>query len=265
MKAIKIIALVLAVLILGALTLLYLEALKAPNKYLDEFRKETADLFKNQIVKTYPADLLEKRTTLDARLSMSNDDSIGLRISLKDKLVYLEIKGIVLSQTPILEYSVSHFLKNLSPAEKYMMFHAPLTIQKDESTIFKDRFKEIIAPPVRPADAPEEAPAPKDTVKVNKNKKDTVQLPDPVIYRLYLNHGIKVQFTGQMPDSIPQYWPRFWFDFNERYQFVKDVKNSLIKRTPLTYQPSIKLVINYRDAEAIYRAMPKKGKVILDL
>lgn len=265
MKALKIIALILGVLILGTLTLLYLNALKAPKKYLEEFTRETANIGENQIVKTYPNDLLEKRTNLDARLAMSNDDSIGLRISLKDKLVYLEIKGIVLSQTPILDYKVSHFLKNLSPAEKYLMFHTPLNIQKDESTIFKDRFKEIIAPPVRPAGAPEETPAPKDTAKEQKDKAEKVQQPDPVIYRLYLDHGIKVQFTGQMPDSIPQFWPKFWFEFNDRYQFIKDVANSILRKTPASYQPSIKLVIDYKDAEAFYRAMPKKGKVILDL
>jgi hypothetical protein len=265
MKAIKIIALIFAVLVLGSLTVLYISALKAPRTYLDEFRKETADLGKNKTVLTYPPELLEKRTNLDARLSMSNDDSIGLRISLKDKMVYLEIQGIVLSQTPILQYNVSNFLKNLSPAEKYLMFHAPLTIQRDESTISKDVFKEIIAPPVRAADAPEEIVAPKDSLKDLKNKKDTVQHPDPVIYRLFLNHGIKVQFTGQMPDSIPQFWPKFWFEFNERYQFIKGVTKNILKKTPVSYQPSVKLVINYKDADAIYRAMPKKGKVILDL
>ena len=265
MKAIKITALILGVLILGALAVLYLAALKTPKKYFEEFSKETADLGNNQTVKTYPKELLEKRTNLDARLAMSNDDSIGLRISLKDKMVYLEIKGIVLSQTPILDSKISSFLRNLSPAEKYLMFRKPLTIQKDESTIFKDRFKEIIAPPVRPADAPEETAVPRDTTKGQQDKKKTEQQPDPVIYRLYLNHGIKVQFTGQMPDSIPQFWPKFWFEFGERYQFIKDITKSVIKKIPASYQPSIKLAINYKDAEAIYRALPKKGKVILDL
>lgn len=265
MKALKITALALGVLILGALTFLYLGALKAPRTYLDDFKKETANLGNNQIIKSYPDDLLEKRTTLEARLAMSNDDSIGLRISLKDKMVYLEIKGIVLNQTPILDYKLSHFIASMTPAEKYMMFHTPLTIQKDESTIFKDRFKEIIAPPVRPAGAPEETPAPKDSVKVKKDRKETVLLPDPVIYRLYLNHGIKVQITGRMPDSIPQYWPKFWFEFNERYQFVKNVSKSILKKTPANYQPSLKLVINFKDAETLYRALPKKGKVILEI
>lgn len=265
MKALKIIALIFGVLILGALAVLYLGALRAPKKYLEEFSKETANLGENQTIRTYTNELLEKRTNLDARLAMSNDDSIGLRISLVDKMVYLELQGIVLSQTPILDFKISHFLKNLSPAEKYLMFHAPLNIRKDESTIFKDRFKEIIAPQVIPADAKEQTPTPKDTTKQQKGKATKVQQPDPVIYRLYLDHGIKVQFTGQMPDSVPQFWPKFWFEFDERYQFIKDVTNSILKKTPASYQPSIKLVINYRDAEAFYRAMPKKGKVILDL
>jgi hypothetical protein len=265
LKALKIIALILVVLIAGALAIVYMGAMKAPKKYLEQFRQETAGLGSNKIVLSYPAELLEKRTTLDARLAMSNDDSIGLRISLKDKMVYLEIEGIILSQTPIIEYKISNFLKNLSPAGKYFMFHTPLNIRKDESTILKDKFKEKIAPPVRAADAPEETAAPKDTTNHHKNKKAAVPLPDPVIYRLYLNHGIKVQFTGQMPDSVPQFWPKFWFEFGERYQFIKDVTKNIIKKTPVSYQPSLKLVINYKDAEAVYRAMPKKGKVILDL
>jgi len=265
LKALKIIALVLGVLILGALAVLYLGALRAPKKYLEAFSRETANLGENRTIRTYTNELLEKRTNLDARLAMSNNDSIGLRISLVDKMVYLELQGIVLSQTPILDFKISSFLKNLSPAEKYLMFHAPLNIRKDESTIFKDRFKEIIAPPVTPADAPEVTPTPKDSTKEQKDKAKKVQQPDPVIYRLYLDHGIKVQFTGKMPDSIPQFWPGFWFEFHERYQFIKDVTKSILKKTPASYQPSLKLVINFRDAEAFYRAMPKKGKVILDL
>jgi len=263
LKALKITALIVAVLIIGALTVLYLGALKAPRKYLEDFIKETADIGSNKIVSTYPGEFLERRTNLDARLAMSNDDSIGLRISLREKMVFLEIQGIILSKTPILDYKVSHFLKNLSPAEKYMMFDKPLNILQDESTIFKDRFKEIIAPPITTGEEKEEIPAPKDTLK---DKEDSsVPPPDPVIYRLYLDHGIKVQFTGQMPDSIPQFWPKFWFEFNERYKFIKEVTNGIIKKTPTSYQPSLKLVINYKDAEAIYRAMPKKGKVILDI
>lgn len=256
---------ILGVLILGALSILYIAALKAPKKYLEEFRLETADLGKNKIIQTYPSNLLEERTNLDARLAMSNDDSIGLRISIKEKMVFLEIQGIVLSKTPILDYKVSHFLENLNPAEKYFLFHTPLNIQKDESTIFKDRFKEIIAPPVTKGDAAEQTPAPGDTIKDPKSKKEKVPLPDPVIYRLYLDHGIKVQISGIMPDSLSQFWPRFRFDFNERSQFVKDVANNILRKTPVSYQPSIKLEINYKDAEAFYRAMPKKGKVILDL
>jgi hypothetical protein len=263
----KISAVILVVLVVGVLTLLYITARKAPDAYLADFKKETADLSKDKIISSYPPDLLEKRTVLDARLAMSDDDSIGMRISLRDKMVYLEIQGIVLTKTPILSYRLSPFLKNLSPAEKYFMFHSPLKIRRDESTIYKDRFKEIIAPPTRPADAPEEeTPAPKDSSSTTDAKKQAEPKPDPIIYRFYLEHDLKVQITGQMPDSLSsQFWPRFRFEMSDRMKFVRQLGANILKKKPLNYEPFVRLVIDYKDAEAIYRAMPKKGNVILDI
>ncbi|MDD4645646.1 MAG: hypothetical protein PHY99_06625 [Bacteroidales bacterium] len=265
MKALKIFAICVGILILGALTMLYLGAMKAPKSYIADFSKETEHISENKIIKSYPNESLERRSNLDARIAMSDDDSIGLRISLKEKAIFLELQGIVLSQIPIIDYQVSHFFTNLSPAEKYFIFRSPLTIQRDESTIEKNKFKEMIAQEGKEAQSAEALKATADSLSGDKNKKSKGPRVDPIIYRLFLDHGIKVQFTGQMPDSIPQYWPKFWFEFKERNQFLKDVMNSITKKTPVYYQPSIKLVIDAKDAETIYRAMPKNGMVILDL
>ncbi len=253
MKTLKILALLLGLMILGALSWLLISAMKAPHSFVEEFKTEMASIKNNKVILSYPDDLLERKTSLDSRLAMSNDDSIGLRINLKEKFLYLEIKGIVLHKTPILEQKSSSFFKHLTVAEKYVLFHNPLKIQKDDATISKDQFQEVIAP--------------KDTIEAAKMTEiipDTT-LTEPVMYRLYLNHGIRVQITGQLPDSIPQFWPRFRFDYRDRYKFLKELTRSVIRNNPAPYQPTISLVINSRDAEAIYRAVPKKGNVILEL
>jgi hypothetical protein len=253
LKALKISALVIAGIIVVGLAFLMFSAMKAPQKFLEDFRKETAKIGKNKAILAYPDNLLEKKTSLDARLAMSDDDSIGMRINLKENALYLEIKGIILHKTPILEQKTSSFFKRLSPAEKYVLFSKPLAIQKDESTILKDQFVVVYAP--------------KDTLEAQARPEptpDTV-LREPVMYRLYFKNGMRIQVTGQLADSIPQFWPRLKFNYDDRTKFLKELTRGIIKKRPLPYQPTISIVIDAREAMAIYRAVPKKGNVILEL
>lgn len=253
MKALKITALLLVLIIIAVLSMLMISAMKAPKKFLQDFRVETAKIGNSKVILAYPDQLLEKKTSLNARLAMSEDDSIGMRINLKEKSLYLEIQGIVLHRTPILEQKTSSFFKNLSAAEKYVLFSRPLVILKDESTISKDRFEIVYAP--------------KDTIEAAAHPEptpDTV-LREPVMYRLYFKNGMRVQITGQLPDSIPQFWPRFRFNFDDRKEFLKELYRSMLKKKPMPFQPTISIVIDAKEAEAIYRAVPKKGNVILEL
>lgn len=227
-------------------------AMKAPERFIADYKDEISNLGKSKNVLAYPEDLLNKRTGLDARLAMSEDDSIGLRVNLKENYAYLEIQGIVLHKSPIFKQKTSYFFRHLSPADKYILFHKPLSIKTDESTIIKDRF--IIKQ------------APKDTVEaqqINDIVPDTSHT-QPVMYRLYLDHGIRLQVIGQLADSIPQFWPRFRWEYHDRLRYLKELTRSAFQSTPAPYQPTISILIDAREAEAIYRAVPKKGKVILE-
>lgn len=241
------------ILTLGILAFLMIAAMKAPRQFLQDFREETAQISNNKVILAYPDNLLERKTSLDARLTMSDDDSIGLRINLVENSIYLEIKGIVLHRTPILDQKTSSFFKKLSAPEKYVLFRKPLVIQKDESTISKDKFEIVYAP--------------RDTNEANSRKEtdpDTV-LREPVLYRLYFRNGIRVKITGQLSDTIPQFWHRFKFDYEDRLRFLKALSSSIFRKKAVPYQPTVSLVIDAREAEAIYRAIPKKGRVILEL
>jgi len=252
LKALKISALVLVLIVVAGLAFLMITAMKAPKQTLQDFNEETAQMGKDKIVLAYPDDLLQKKTILDARLAMSENDSIGLRINLNEKALYLEIKGIVLHKTPILKLTTSSFFKHLNPAEKYVLFHKPLVILRDESTISKDKFETVIAP--------------KDTLEAQARAEiipDTV-LREPILYRLYLKDGIRIQVTGQLHDSIPQFWPKFKFDYGDRLNYLKELISSITNKKPAPYQPTISIVIDAKEASAIYRAVPKKGNVILE-
>ena len=253
MKALKITILLLFILVVGALATLMFTAMKAPAAFLEDFRQETAKISKSQSVLSYPDDILERKASLDARLAMSEDDSIGMRINLKEKALYLEIKGIVLHKTPIMEEKTSSFFRNLSAAEKYVLFRKPLAIQDDEANIDKDKFEIVYAP--------------KDTIEANARPEvipDTV-LHEPILYRLYFKNGIRVQVTGLLADTVKQFWPRFRFDYNDKVKFLKGLSKSILNKKPVPYQPTISIVVDAREAQAIYRAVPKKGNVIFEL
>lgn len=253
MKALKILALAFAFIVVGALAFLMISAMKAPQQYLEDFRGETAKISSNRAILAYPDQLLEKKTSLDARLTMSEDDSIGVRINLKEKSIYLEINGIVLHKTTILEQKTSSFFKHLTAAEKYVLFRKPLVIQDDESTIVKDKFEIVYAP----KDS-NEAKARQEVIP------DTV-LREPVMYRLYFKNGIRIAITGQLHDSIPQFWPRFRFEYTDRKKFLMELVGAILHHRALPYQPTISMVVDAKEAMAIYRAIPKKGNVILEL
>jgi hypothetical protein len=253
LKALKIILLLIAIIVVGGLTFLMISSMKAPEKFLSDFREETAKISKNQDVLSYPDDILERKASLDARLAMSEDDSIGMRINLREKALYLEIKGIVLHRTPILEEKTSSFFRHLSPAEKYVLFRKPLAIQDDEANIDKDKFEIVYAP--------------KDTVEAMARPEivpDTV-LREPILYRLYFQNGIRIQVAGVLADTVKQFWPRFRFDYNDKVKFLKGLAGSVLSKKPVPYRPTISIVIDAREAQAIYRAVPKKGKVIFEL
>jgi hypothetical protein len=48
-------------------------------------------------------------------------------------------------------------------------------------------------------------------------------------------------------------------------KFLKGLFSSLQHKKPAPFQPTISIVVDAKEAEAIYRAVPKKGNVILEL
>ncbi|MDD2813305.1 MAG: hypothetical protein PHN30_04730 [Bacteroidales bacterium] len=251
MKALKKPLLISFILIIVILGILMVIAMKAQDRFVEDYLAEIREVKANKTALSYPDDLLERKTSLEARLQMAKDDSIGLRINLKEKMVYLEIQGIVLHRSPILRHSSSYFFRHLNATEKYILFHKPLRIQNEVSTIPKEQFIVKIAP--------------KDSSEVKEATiPDTIHTV-PVMYRFNLNHGLRLQVTGQLADSIPQFWPRLKFDLQDRAEFIKALIQNIFKDTKVPYRPTLRIRINSREAEAIYRAIPRESLVILEL
>ena len=67
-------------------------------------------------------DLFKKKVFLETRFQMSKADSINLSINLKDSILQLELKGVVIKSTKITDFEVDQFLYQLKPATYQHLF-----------------------------------------------------------------------------------------------------------------------------------------------
>ncbi|MUP37757.1 hypothetical protein [Labilibaculum euxinus] len=193
---------------------------------------------------TVLADLFKKKVFLETRFQMSKADSISLSINLKDSILQLELKGVVINSTKITDFEVDQFLYQLKPATYQHLFGTQLRVKSYLSTISK-------APIVVKK-------APKDTTEAQaSNVKIESLKPEVVHWMLTLDKEIVLKIEGSDQYSRSDWWigRKFWF--KEDMNSLKNLKETIRFKVP-EYYPVIRLVISESEAKAIYRALPAK-------
>ncbi|NJN27586.1 MAG: hypothetical protein HC819_17235 [Cyclobacteriaceae bacterium] len=197
--------------------------------------------------------LMKKRAYLKARLRQAESDSIGLSIDLLDSTVGLRLKGVELHGSKMIGYSHSRLFDKMDHASLVNMLSGTLEISTDTSNTHKEPIK---------------------TVKAPKNEEEAAKmlvehLPDTidefVAIRLLLDENLLVTIE-QWPDSVPSS-AQAYHDFisaDKRQKSVTLWKDLLSLRRP-AYQAWIRIYLPPQEAKSIYRALPKKGNVILKI
>jgi len=80
---------------------------------------------------------VHEKAFLNARLAMSVTDSIGLTLNLKDSLVQLEMKGVVLRQVKADKIELPRFFKAIKAPAYAIHFSKPFIITEIEGSIEK--------------------------------------------------------------------------------------------------------------------------------
>ena len=191
--------------------------------------------------------LYKEKTWLESRLNSAKSDSICLAINLKDSVVQLELKGVVLLSSPMITYSTDRLLKELTPGGYHHLFsketqaiNALSTIEKVPLTIKQ---------------------APKDTIEYASQSHVVDSLPNEEVHWLMqFENGIELRIEGSDIGTQKKIWRnKFW----RKQDFATTIAklNKTLKFETPDYKPGISVVISKADAKAIYRALPEKPYV----
>lgn len=181
---------------------------------------------------------------MEQQLLLAKSDSLNLGINLADSTIQVQLKGTVLLQAIILKQLPAHFIEKPNYAA-YLDFTAISKIIDEQSTSVKRPVKKVQAP--------------KNENEVKEVKHDTIP-ESPIIWKFTLDNEIEVVITGVGLGQDSLLDMNFKNDIL-RYNIEK-LKNNLL---PKAYMPTLYIWLDDKDAKAIYRAIPKNGRVVFKI
>ena len=194
--------------------------------------------------------LLKEKAYKKALLKLSESDSIQLIVNLRDSVVCLSIKGVLIHETVIQDFKIDKLLRRL-PAHLYSyMFDHPLRIISQNASIVKEPIV------VR------EAPGNPEEAENNAYKPDTL-IQNPAFLLLKCDRGINVFFEQGSNPSFHDKWIGAKF---KSYFWLKNAAVSLVKFFSFRrqdYKPEIVVKMPAEDLRAVYRALPVNASLVL--
>jgi hypothetical protein len=187
-----------------------------------------------------------------ARLSLAEKDSVYVILDVPNKAILLEIKGVTVKKTEIINLEISNRFSLISHENLLPWLSQPFSLERDLSTIPKDP---IVV-----------KQAPKDTIEAAKMSNKPAP-PDStnVFFTLYFDRNLVVEVEQAEPLE------KGATEKVETYQKIKRKESTrsvleLLRNPQQKDQPMlVKLVISDAEARAVYRAVPIKSKLILKL
>ncbi len=194
--------------------------------------------------------LIREKAFLQSRIILSGSDSIGLTLNLRDSLVQVETKGVVLRQIRFDKAEVSPFFSSFRPGSYSAVFSKPFGITEIEGTIVKEPI--IIKK------------APRDSVEAaqNSTQVDTTQ-SEFVEWHLQLDSSLIISFVQSDKDKGGINWPTLKYRFRRHAKTLAETNRDLISFRKPTYFPEITVFIPRKEAKSFYRALPQNGRVVI--
>jgi hypothetical protein len=227
----------------------YLKAKEFQKEYTDSINNPEKDSLKSKEILALENEIAFQRSDIN----LANSDSNYLIIDLIDSMMYLELKGIRLQESKIVDFSVSNFIAKLDPQILNNYISKPFNVERTVSTIEKMVLKTKIAPKNE-----EEAIAQlqADTIK---EKLDFVR------YTYYLDRDLEIEIVQDSINSEDYIKENKDILLKRKIETLKEIVNSAIEFKSIKYTPSIKIVLQQKDARTIFRSMPYNGMIALRL
>ncbi len=217
-------------------------------------RWNKVDAEKSDTIRYSPEEweLIHEKAFLNARLTMSGSDSLGLTINLKDSLVQLEMKGVVLRQIKFEKAEMSRFFKGIQPTAYGQHFSKPFFITEIEGSIEKNP---VIVRKV-PKDSVEAAQTqvPIDTSKVGF-----------VEWHLVLDSALLVSIVQSDQHGSRAGGSTFSYRLRRHMKTLRATNRDVIRLRKPEIFPEITVFIPAGEAKSFFRALPPNGLVVVRL
>jgi hypothetical protein len=197
-------------------------------------------------------DLIHEKAFLNARLTMSGSDSIGLTINLKDSLVQLEMKGVVLRQIKYEKAEMSRFFKGIQPTAYGQHFSKPFYITEIEGSIEKNP---VIVRKV-PKDSLEAA---QTQIPIDTSRVDFVE------WHLLLDSAILISIVQSDQQGGKTGGSTFDYRLRRHMKTLRSTNRDVIRLRKPEIFPEITLFIPGNEAKSFFRALPPNGQVVVRL
>lgn len=228
--------------------------MRSPSKKLAEIsaeygivKSEKLKLPKNITTDSTFLALFRERAFLQSRVLMAESDSVYLTINLHEKVINIEICGIVVHSTHIDNIEASKILTEGNDFVISSLLSTPLTIVSDTSSIAKIPIVFKVAP--------------KDTSEFKPDAIPDTAFYQPVNYIFETDRGIKIIVYQSEEIKQGDRKDRLMFDFRHRLIHTKAAMKDILAFKVPKYQPYIKLKIPSAEAKIIYRAIPRHGQI----
>ena len=195
-------------------------------------------------------ELRKREVLLHSRLELANEDSMYLVLDLINNTAVLEMKGVSLHESKILESSVSNSIKMYHTEALLNWMAEPFMLKHADATIPKIEYVEKIAP--------------KDTIEANKVAVEPApaKLGDVYVVMDFDRNLRLVISQSEKPDDEGK---KVISAMRRKYQQmeVRRSLQSLIKFNREPAMPQISIVIPKSDAIIFYKALPVRPKMII--
>ena len=198
------------------------------------------------------ASLLKEKAYKQANLKLSEKDSIQLIVNLRDSIIGLSIKGVIIHKTQINNYKVDPLLNKLPVLEYVKLFSEPLQVKSQYATIVKE--------PIVVRNAP------KDTAEATLNayEPDTL-IQNPAFLQLKTDYGIQILLEQEINPTCKHKWVRFIFKSKIKTTTFGVNILHFFSFKKAEYNPVIKIKMPVDDLRAIYRALPNNAYVVINM
>ncbi len=196
-------------------------------------------------------ELLRQKALLGACLKMTETDSIGLLVNVRDSLIQLLIRGVPVRSVAIGRYELSPLFSRASPEAVYGMLSSPLLITGTRATFRKDPVSIRIAP--------------RDTSEAVTDIRPDTATVEPVFFTITTNRNVRLCFAQQESSAGADRRAGFFFSLGERLRGIPPFAGAVARLRIPPYEPCIRIWIPRAEAKIIYRAIPREGMIALTL